>query len=92
MATKPDLNTHPTSTEFDELPGSLGERQARSYRRDPSVWRGTAIAVIGTDGEPLELSTNDLLTLVLYELRALRTAMVIKGTAADLDDGVEANV
>ena len=92
MATKPDLNTRPTSSEFDEFPGSLAERQARSYRPDPTVHRGTALAMVGPDGQPIARTTEEWLGVIAYELQALRAAMVLQGTAADLEDGVEAHI
>ena len=93
MATiKPDLNVAATSSELDQFPGSLGERQARSYRRDDSYHRGTAVAVVGGDGASLSAGTNALLEELLYEVRALRVAMVAQGTAADLRDGVERTI
>ena len=86
---KPDTNVPATSSEYDELPSSLGERQARSYRYDSAYHRGTAIAVVGSDGAALGSGAEVILEDVLYELRALRVAMMIQGTAADLHDGVE---
>lgn len=86
---KPDDNSKATSSEFDGMPGSLGERQARSYRHDSSRYRGTALAVVGTDGLAVEAGVEDLLSDLLYEIRALRVAMMEAGTAADIEDGVE---
>lgn len=86
---KPDDNSRPTPSDQDEFPGSLGERQYRSYRPDPNRHRGVAVAVVGGDGETISGDTNALLEEMLYEMRALRVAMMSAGTADDLHDGVE---
>lgn len=86
MATKTDLNTHPSSSDLDLFPGSLAERQARSYRPDPQTHRGTAVAVVGSDGLAVGASLEGLLSAILYELRALRLGQVLSGVCEDLDD------
>lgn len=89
---KEDLNTHPTSSEFDEFPGSAGEREMRKFRRSPKFHRGVAIAVVGGDGAELGAGMESVLEELLYEIRALRVAMVMVGAAGDLGDGVENRV
>lgn len=84
---KPDLNTHPTSSDTDQFPGSLGERQARAFRPDPTVHRGTALAVMGSDGLALGSSTNDVLQDILLELRLMRMGQVFAGVCEDVVDG-----
>lgn len=52
-----------------------------------------AIAVVGPDGGGIEvMSLAELMGELIYELRALRVAMMLQGTAADLHDGVENTV
>lgn len=89
MADKPDDNTTVTPSAYDEFPGSLGERQYRSYRPAPSRHRGAALAVVGEDGQSLTAAAEATLEDLIYELRALRVAMMFAGTAADIGDGVE---
>ena len=92
MADKPNDNSPVTSSETDVFPGSLGERQYRSYRYDPTRHRGVALAVVGSDGASISGGMEARIDDLLYELRALRVAMMWAGTAADLHDGVENTV
>lgn len=87
---KEDLNTPVETSDSDVLPGGLGERQARSYRRARQYHRGTAVAVVGSDGETLGSDQEDLLAAILYELRALRLGLTASGISADIGDDVEA--
>lgn len=89
LSGKADNNTHPSSSSVDTFPGSLGERQARSYRPDESQHRGTLLAVGNGDGSAVGASLETIMADVLAELRALRLAMVLQGTAADLGDAID---
>lgn len=86
MATKPDYNSRSTSSDTDEMPSSLGERQARSYRPDGTVWRGTKLAIGNSDGSDVGASLEDTMSGILYELRALRLGMILAGTAENVDE------
>lgn len=85
MADKRDLNTPVSSSDADVLPGGLGERQARSYRPARAFHRGTAVAVVGSDGSAVGATLESLMEEVLYELRALRLGMTLAGTAEQVD-------
>lgn len=85
MADKRDLNAPVASSISDVLPGTLGERQARSYRQSKSYYRGTAVAVVGDDGAVIGGGLEEILGELLHEIRALRLGMVLAGTAEDID-------
>ena len=90
LSGKPDTNTHPTSSEFDEFPSTESERHRRAFRPDPAFHRGTRLAVeVSAGGDGASVSSEATLTDVLYELRALRAALMVAGVAADIGDGVE---
>ena len=86
---KLDNNTPASSSDSDGFPGSLSEREARSYRPDGTFHRGTAVAVVAGDGSAIGSSLETIMADLLYEIRALRMGMIIQGTAADLDDGLD---
>lgn len=82
-----DWRTNPTA-----LPPSPEDRERAQWRRVPGVdednFPNTALAVVGADGVSVTRSVEDLLSELIYEVRALRFGLVVTELAADLNDGL----
>ena len=70
-----------------DFPDSAGMRELGKFRESQYA-RLTAVAVVGDDGEPIGTATTATLDDLIEEIRLLRKALMLQGTAADLDDGL----
>lgn len=84
---KPDNNAPVSDSSTDTFPGSLAEREARSFREDTTMHRGTVVAVANSDGSKVGMSLEDTMDALLWEMRALRAGMIDAGTCNEVGDG-----
>ena len=68
-----------------DFPGQAGDRERGKFR-ESGFPRLTTVAVTGDDGRPVAIGTNDLLAELIYEIRLLRSSLIVGGMAADIDE------
>lgn len=59
-----------------DFPGSSGDRERGKFRPS-AIPRLTAVAVVGDDGKPIPLTTNQLLEEILLYQKALLYALTL---------------
>ena len=68
-----------------DFPSSAGDRERGKFRRGPEA-RLTAVAVVDNDGNEIGSALFPSFDELIEEIRKLRFALMLQGTAADLDD------
>lgn len=71
-----------------DFPGSAGDRERGKFR-ESEYPRLTTIAVTDDEGRPLGRTTDQIMEELLYEMRLLRTGLVVSGMATDMEEEIQ---